>query len=77
MNMLEALIAFLKTLPAWLATVAEILIIAIIFLTCLTFLAGIWVGLRVIGQRASMISQIEFFPPKITFINKSEEQQNG
>lgn len=65
--MLESLIAFIKTLPAWLATVAEILVVAIIFLTAVTFLTGVWCGLRIIGQRANSIREISFFPPKITF----------
>ena len=72
--MLESIIAFLKTLPTWLSAVAEVMIIAIVFLTCMTFLAGIWCGLRVIGRRANAIQEIQFFPPKIIFkINKSEE----
>lgn len=72
--MLESIIAFLKTLPTWLSAVAEVMIIAIVFLTCMTFLAGIWCGLKVIGRRANAIQEIQFFPPKIIFkINKSEE----
>ena len=70
--MLEAIIAFLKTLPQWLSTVAEVMIVAIVFLTCMTFLAGIWCGLRVIGRRANAIQEIQFFPPKIIF--KEQEQ---
>ena len=65
--MLEAIIAFLKTLPQWLSTIAEVMIVAIVFLTCMTFLAGIWCGLRVIGRRANAIQEIQFFPPKIIF----------
>jgi hypothetical protein len=65
--MLETIIAFLKTLPSWLSTVAEIMIVAIVFLTCMTFLAGVWCGLRVIGRRANAIQEIQFLPPKIVF----------
>lgn len=65
--MLEAIIAFLKTLPSWLSAVAEVMIVAIVFLTCMTFLAGIWCGLKVIGRRANAIQEIQFFPPKIIF----------
>lgn len=72
--MLEAIIAFLKTLPTWLSAVAEVMIVAIVFLTCMTFLAGVWCGLRVIGRRANAIQEIQFFPPKIIFkINNNEE----
>jgi hypothetical protein len=73
--MLETLVAFLKTLPHWLASVAEVMIVAIVFLTCVTFLAGIWCGLRIIGRRANSIEEIQFLPPKIIFkVNKTEEQ---
>lgn len=65
--MLESLIAFIKSLPAWLGAVAEVLIVAVIFLTAMTFLAGIWCGLRIIGKRANSIAEIQFFPPKIIF----------
>jgi hypothetical protein len=59
--------AFIKSLPAWLGAVAEILVVAIIFMTAVTFLAGIWCGLRIIGRRANSIQEIQFFPPKIIF----------
>jgi hypothetical protein len=65
--MLEAIMAFIKSLPTWLGAVAEILVVAIIFMTAVTFLAGIWCGLRIIGRRANSIQEIQFFPPKIIF----------
>lgn len=72
--MLEAIAAFLKTLPHWLASVAEVLIVAIVFMTAVTFLAGVWCGLRIIGRRANSIEEIQFFPPKIVFkINNTKE----
>lgn len=71
--MLESIIAFLKTLPHWLGTIAEILIVATVFMTMMTFLAGIWCGLRIIGRRANQIESITFFPPKITFKSVTEE----
>jgi hypothetical protein len=67
MNMLETLIAFIKSLPTWLGAVAEVLVVAIIFMTAMTFLAGIWCGLRIIGKRANSIQEIQFFPPRIIF----------
>ena len=67
MNMLETLMAFIKSLPSWLGAVAEVLVVAIIFMTAVTFLAGIWCGLRIIGKRANSIQEIQFFPPKIIF----------
>ena len=75
---LESIITFIKSLPAWLGHAVEILIVAIVFLTAMTFLAGVWCGLKIIGRRANSISEIQFFPPKITFINTVEEdKQNG
>ena len=65
--MLETLTAFIKTLPSWLGAVVEVMVVAIIFLTAVTFLAGIWCGLRIIGKRANSIQEIQFFPPKIIF----------
>ena len=67
MNMLETLMAFIKSLPSWLGAVAEVLVVAIIFMTAVTFLAGIWCGLRIIGKRANSIQEIQFFPPRIIF----------
>ena len=65
--MLETLMAFIKSLPSWLGAVAEVLVVAIIFMTAVTFLAGIWCGLRIIGRRANSIQEIQFFPPRIIF----------
>ncbi len=65
--MLESLLALIKTLPAWLASIAEVMVVAIVFLTSVTFLAGIWCGLRIVGKRANAIKEITFFPPKIIF----------
>ena len=73
MNMLETLIAFIKSLPAWLGAVVEVMVVAIIFLTAMTFLAGVWCGLRIVGRRANAIQEITFFPPKIIF--KSEDNK--
>jgi hypothetical protein len=71
--MLETIIAFVKSLPAWLGAVVEIMIVAVVFMTAVTFLAGIWCGLRIVGKRAQSIEEISFFPPKIKF--KSEENK--
>jgi len=67
MQVLETLIAFTKSLPSWLGAVVEIMIVAVLFMTALTFLAGIWCGLKVIGKRANSIEEIRFFPPRILF----------
>ena len=70
--MLETIIAFVKTLPAWLSAVVEIMIVAVVFMTAVTFLAGIWCGLRIVGKRANAIKEIQFFPPKIIFKHNEE-----
>jgi len=80
--MLETLLAFIKSLPSWLMHVADIMIVAILFLTAMTFLAGIWCGLKIIGQRANDIEEVNLLPFKITFkknesINNEKETNNG
>lgn len=67
MQVLETLIAFTKSLPAWLGTVLEIMIVTLIFMTALTFLGGIWCGIKIVGKRAQSIKEITFFPPRIIF----------
>jgi len=64
---LESGLAFLKGLPVWLHAVTEILIVTVVFMTAITFLAGIWVGLRIIGLRMKNIKELQFIPPKIVF----------
>lgn len=59
--------AFIKTLPHWLASVVEVLVVAVVFMTIMTFLMGVWCGIRIIGRRANSIEEIQFFPPKVTF----------
>jgi hypothetical protein len=65
--MLESIATFVKTLPHWLAITVEVLVVAVIFMTALTFLAGVWCGLRIIGRRANEIEAIELWPPRIKF----------
>lgn len=64
---LESVVTFMKTLPVWLMHVAEVMIVAVLFLTAMTFLAGIWCGLRIVGKRANSIREIQILPPKIIF----------
>ena len=71
--MIEAIAAFIKSLPHWLMTVAEVMIVALTFMTVVTFLAGIWCGMRIIGKRMHHIVSIELVPPKITFKEKSDK----
>lgn len=72
MQILDTLIFFIKALPAWLGAVVEVMIVAVLFMTAMTFLAGIWCGLKVVGKRASSIKEITFFPPRIIFHDKED-----
>jgi hypothetical protein len=72
--MLEMLMAFIKSLPTWLSHVVEIMVVAIVFLTVMTFLAGVWCGIRIIGRRANSIEEIQFFPPKVTFKTSTDDK---
>ncbi len=64
---MEAIAAFIKTLPAWLATVAEVLLVATIFMTAISFLWGFYIGVSMIRRRSSKLATVEFWPPKLTF----------
>jgi hypothetical protein len=68
--MLESLVLFTKSLPAWLGHLVEILFVAIVFMTSVTFLSGVWFGMVIIGRRKNQIHEIQFFPPKIVFDEK-------
>jgi hypothetical protein len=72
--MLEMLMAFIKSLPTWLSHVVEVMVVAIVFLTVMTFLAGVWCGIRIIGRRANSIEEIQFFPPKVTFKTSTDDK---
>ena len=72
--MLEMLIAFIKSLPTWLASVVEVLVVAVVFMTVMTFLMGVWCGIRIIGRRANSIEEIQFFPPKVIFKTLTDEK---
>jgi hypothetical protein len=77
--MLEIIIAWIKALPVWLAHTVEVLVVAVVFLTAITFLAGIWVGILVINRRARSIESFTLFPFRIEFNNdkrKSTDQES-
>ena len=71
--MLETIITLIKQLPSWIGLFAEVILVALIFATMITFLSGIWCGLRVIGKRAQTIKEITFFPPRILFYEKKQK----
>lgn len=65
--MLEVIIAWIKSLPLWLAHTVEVLVVAITAFAALTFLAGIWVGIIVIKKRARSIESFTLIPFRIEF----------
>jgi len=76
--MLESLTALIKTLPAWLSTITEILVIGIGFATALTLLAGVWIGILVVRRRARSIKSFTLVPFGIEFYTElTKEQQNA
>ena len=76
--MLEALIAAVKSLPTWLGTVTEIMIVALIFTTAITLLAGIWIGILVVKRRARSIKSFTLIPFRIDFeVDPSRRKQDA
>ena len=67
---METILSWISNLPGWLATSLDVLIIAIVFLTGFTLIAGIWVGFCITRKRMDAIVELQFFPPKIIFKDK-------
>lgn len=72
---MEHIITYVKTLSPTFGLVVNILIIAIVFLTSVTLLAGMWIGFCIARKRMNQIAEIEFFPPKITFKEKDNDNK--
>lgn len=70
---METLLAWVKTLPSYLATIFDILVIAVIFLTAFTLIFGVWIGFCITRKRMNSIVELQFLPPKITFIDKNDK----
>ena len=69
---METLLAYIKTLPTWLATLFDVLVIAVIFVTAFTLILGVWLGFCITRKRMNSIVELQFLPPKITFKDKQE-----
>ena len=69
---METLLAYIKALPAWLATLFDVLVIAVIFVTAFTLILGVWLGFCITRKRMNSIVELQFLPPKITFKDKQE-----
>ena len=68
---MEQVLAYIKGLSPTLGLVVNVLVIAIVFLTSFTLLAGMWIGFCIARRRMNQIAEIQFFPPKITFKEKA------
>lgn len=69
---MEQVLAYIKGLSPTLGLVVNVLVIAIVFLTSFTLLAGMWIGFCIARKRMNQIAEIEFFPPKIVFKEKEK-----
>ena len=67
---MEQILAWFNSLSPTLGLVVNVLVIAVVFMTSITLLAGMWIGFCIARKRMRQIATIEFFPPKITFIEK-------
>ena len=67
---MEQILAYIKGLSPTLGLVVNVLVIAIVFLTSFTLLAGMWIGFCIARKRMNHIATIEFFPPRIVFKEK-------
>ena len=70
---METLLAWIKALPSWLATLFDVLVIAVIFVTAFTLILGVWLGFCITRKRMNSIVELQFFPPKITFREKTDK----
>lgn len=70
---METLLAWIKGLPTLLGTVFDILMIAVIFTTAFTLIFGVWIGFCITRKRMNSIVELQFLPPKITFVDRSDK----
>ena len=67
---MEHILSWFNSLSPTLGLIVNILVIAIVFLTSFTLLAGMWIGFCIARKRMKQIAEIEFFPPRIIFKEK-------
>ena len=70
---METLLVWIKALPQWLSSIFDILLVAVIFLTAFTLIFGVWIGFCITRKRMNSIVELQFFPPKITFVDKGDK----
>jgi len=71
---MEAIVAFLKTMPSWLSTFAEVAIVILAIMLAMSLLAGFWLALCILKRRRDYIAEVSFIPFRITFHSKDEKQ---
>lgn len=72
---MDSIVAWTSNLPGWLNTSLDIILITIIFLTGFTLIGGIWVGFCIARKRMNAIAELQFFPPKITFKEQKNQEE--
>ena len=65
--MMEHILSWFNSLSPTLGLIVNVLVIAIVFMTSMTLLAGMWIGFCIARKRMKQIAEIEFFPPRIIF----------
>ena len=70
---METILAWVKALPGWLSSLFDILLITVIFLTAFTLILGVWLGFCITRKRMNSIVELQFLPPKITFVDKTDK----
>jgi len=70
---MESLLAWIKSLPTWLSTLFDILLVAVVFVTAFTLIFGVWIGFCITRKRMNSIVELQFLPPKITFRDKTDK----
>lgn len=69
---MELVMAWVKSLPTWLATIFDVIVIITVFMTAFTLILGVWLGFCITRKRMNSIVEIQFLPPKIEFKDKEK-----
>ncbi len=70
---MEWLVTWVKALPGWLSSMFDFLLVTVIFVTAFTLILGVWLGFCITRKRMNSIVELQFLPPKITFIDKTDK----
>ena len=73
MKIMETIILWIKGLPSYLSNILDIVLVAMIFVTAFTLILGVWLGFAIVRKRMNHIVELQFFPPKITFREKTDK----